>query len=50
MSKTEINHFLRILPDYYKYIKENETTFIAKIFGIFAILAAIEPKITGFMM
>jgi hypothetical protein len=37
MSKTEINHFLRILPDYYKYIKENETTFIAKIFGIFSV-------------
>lgn len=37
MSKLEVDHMIRSLPNYYRHLVQNEKTFIAKIYGIHTI-------------
>mmetsp|Transcript_33104 Transcript_33104/g.23875 ORF Transcript_33104/g.23875 Transcript_33104/m.23875 type:complete len:128 (+) Transcript_33104:1607-1990(+) len=39
MTSTELDLFLRILPDYMNHLKKNKTSLIAKIFGVFTVRA-----------
>jgi 1-phosphatidylinositol-4-phosphate 5-kinase len=37
MSEKEINHMIRVLPNYFHHLDNNPQSLIAKIFGIFTI-------------
>jgi len=37
MSKKEIDHMIRMLPNYYKFLQKNNDSFLARIYGIFTI-------------
>jgi hypothetical protein len=37
MSKKEINHMIRVLPNYSEHLDLNEKSLIAKIYGIFTV-------------
>ena len=44
MSDSELNTFKRMFKDYYEYIKGNERSLLARIYGIFTVfLEDIDP-------
>mmetsp|Transcript_48589 Transcript_48589/g.65997 ORF Transcript_48589/g.65997 Transcript_48589/m.65997 type:complete len:105 (+) Transcript_48589:910-1224(+) len=50
MVQSELDLFMKILPDYIKHLETNKTSLIAKIFGVFTVRAESIDRVSIILM